>query len=255
MKSKIFIVLTLLLILISILLFGKGQPFNLSLPINAERFNQFGGFMAGLLSGASLILLIFTYNETKIQTFENSFYNHLQINDSITLALRNNSKEIEKLNNVDYKNLFLNNFCSTIQMQQDQDECYSYEKMNAANDYFEITYRILHVRHKYKNELEQFYKDYNWQIGHYIRSFISIVKLISESKFAANGHQYIRILKARSSNDELRLLFYYILGVQNQDKKCSLAKLFSKYDLFDDLTELIKDGDMDSYRNILKNCK
>jgi hypothetical protein len=256
MNIKLTIALTLGFLAISTFLFWKGQgTINFSSSINAERFNQFGGFVAGLLSGASLILLILTYHETTTQTFDNSFYNHLQIHDSITISLRNKEKDIEKLNDDDYKSLFSNNFCATIQEVTLKDDCKDYEKKDPANDYFEILYRILHVRYKYKNQLGQFYKDYNWRIGHYIRSFISIVEMINESKFDKSKQQYhIRVLKARSSNDELRLMFYFVFSIQDNVEQCKIARLFSKHNLFSDLKELIKDDDMLNYNAILKNC-
>src|SRR5438477_70346 len=180
MKPKLITAALLIIgfLIISALLFWKGQGgLIFSSSIDAQRFNQFGSFVAGVLSAFTLILLVYTLYETRIQTFDNSFYNHLYIHDSLTLALRNREKDVEKINIENLKELFKDDFCNSLQDETLKNECKIYEQMTGANDYFELLYRILHVRYKYKNELEQFFIDYYWRIGHFLRSFISIVEL------------------------------------------------------------------------------
>jgi hypothetical protein len=91
------------------------------------------------------------------------------------------------------------------------------ERYSEAKGFFELLYRILHLRHKgkygirdFKNVKQLFY-DYDWKIGHYLNGFISIVKLVDENLAQTeNGKKYVAILQTSTNNDELRLVYYYL---------------------------------------------
>jgi hypothetical protein len=165
-------------------------------------------------------MLILTYDETKKQSFDNAFFNFLGVHESVVRGLKSNESDVKKLNEFT-RTLFNHNFCDTLDDKL-KTECKLYEektKKEPANDFFEILYRILHIQHKYKTKgdnkgIEKYFKDYKWRIGHFLRSYVSLVELIDK-----NGHLtakkkefYSDILKSRSSSDETRLVFYYILG-------------------------------------------
>ena len=207
-----------LIILFFIWVFSYGQPlYDFGSSINADRFSDFGSFISGLLSVFVLYLLILTYDESKKQSFDNTFFNFLEVHESVVRGLKSNEHDMEQLNKTS-KELFENKLCDTLDDSL-KSECKSYEEKEQANDFFEILYRILHIQHKYKTKgdnagVEKFFKDYKWRIGHFLRSYISLVELIHK-----NGHLnkekkifYADILKGRSSSDETRLVFYYILG-------------------------------------------
>ena len=239
------------LILIGILFSWKlWDQFRTSLPIDASRFSHFGDFVAGIAGFVNFLLLIYVYRETKGQSFQSSFFNHLQVLNSITSELKSNSSEILALNRyavglfneVNHEEISKNNLTG---------EYDAYRKMPAANGYFEILYRILHIRYKYKIEpIDNFFKDENWRIGHYFRTFISVVETIKENHDLETEKLrfYIRVLKSRSTSDELRLILYYIIS-RRESEKIKLAKLFN-FDFFDEMDDgLIRPGDMDLYKS------
>jgi hypothetical protein len=222
----------------------------MKLPIDAIRFSNFGSFVGGIFGALSFILLIFIYMKSHEQSVDNSFFNLLQVHDSVVRELRSNKNEIDRLNK-ESKNLFESNLCESLQSDL-RDECLSYRSMPDANDYFEILYRILHIRYKYKNEDPwKFFIDYNWRIGHYLKSFISIIEFIEKSK-ADNDKKlfYSRILKSRLTSDELRLIFYFIIYNKDENDKYRIAKMFKSFRLFKDFSDtLIKEGDMAIFKS------
>jgi hypothetical protein len=222
---------------------------NIELPIDAIRFSNFGSFVGGTFGALSFILLILIYRKSHEQSVDNSFFNLLQVQDSVVRELKSNKNQIDRLNKESI-DLFEPNLCETVQSHL-RNECLSYRNMPDANDYFEILYRILHIRYKYKNEDPwRFFKDYNWRIGHYLKSFVSIIEFIEKSKVDNDKKFfYTRILKSRLTIDELRLIFYFIIFNTDDNEKNRIAKMFKSLRIFVDFSEtLIKDGDMEIFR-------
>jgi len=115
------------------------------------------------------------------------------------------------------------------------------QQYNKAKGFFELLYRILHLRYKGKYGLrdlknaKQFFYDYDWKIGHYVSSFISILTLIEEKLGQSdNSKAFIPILQNVTNSDQLRLIFYYIVTTEDLEKR-ELIRLFRKYDLFKSL--------------------
>ena len=222
------------------------------LAIDSNRFSDFGSFVGGIFGTLSFILLIFIFRETREQSFDNSFFNHLNLHDSVVRELKGKEGEIKRLNQ-ESRNLFNNYFCDTIQDAALKSECKTYEAFPDANDYFEILYRTLHIKYKYKDELpEQFFVDNNWRIGHFLTSFVSVTELISEGKLDSNKRRfYSRAIKSRSTSDELRSVFYFVTFNGNENEKIRLSRLLKSLNFFDDLRDpLIKEGDMQTYLDI-----
>ena len=79
----------------------------------------------------------------------------------------------------------------------------------------------------FKN-VKQFFHDYDWKIGHYLNSFISIVKVIDDNlALTENGRKYAAVLQNSTNNDELRLVYYYLIS-REKPEKGELISLFSK---------------------------
>lgn len=226
--------------------------FHINLPIDSNRFSDFGGFVAGIFGFINFILLIYVYKENKDQSFNTSFFNALQVHDSIVTQLHSNKESIIALN-TDYKKGFGDSLCKNLSDGDLQNECNSYQNMDEATDYFEALYRILHVRYKYMNEeTEKFFKDYNWRIGHYLRSFIALLELIQESNSnAANRMFNARIFRSRCSIDELRIVFYFIIS-RNEATGIRLAKLFDTLGFYSAIEDpFIKDFQDRQFYNTL----
>jgi hypothetical protein len=112
------------------------------------------------------------------------------------------------------------------------------ERYSEAKGFFELLYRILHLRHRGKygirdfKNVRQFFYDNDWKIGHYLNSFISIVRLVDDELAQTEiGKKYVAILQNSTNNDELRLLYYYVISREKPEKR-ELILLFSNYGFF-----------------------
>jgi Putative phage abortive infection protein len=219
-----------------------GKRFDTNFPIDSSRFSEFGGFIGGIFGFINFILLIYVFKDSRDQSFNTFFFNALQVHDSVVAQLQTNRDSILALN-VDYKKSFGDSLCKNLTDGDLRNECNSYQTMDDGTDYFETLYAILHVRYKYKNEsLEMFFKDYHWRIGHYLRSFVALLELIDESKFADTNRMFsARMFQARCSSDEIRLVTYYIMS-RNEPERIKLAKLFFKLGFYSAIEDpFIKD--------------
>jgi len=61
MTNRVSLLLIAILLLLFSYLFLKGQSFDINQPIDANRFDQFGGFIGGILSSVSIFILVLTY--------------------------------------------------------------------------------------------------------------------------------------------------------------------------------------------------
>jgi hypothetical protein len=238
---------------ISILMFCWtlwGQLFRFELPIDSNRFSDFGTFIGGIFGTLSFILLYFTLRETKNQSAENSFFNYLQLHDSLAHQLNSNEKVVSTLNG-EYKELFDGDLCNRVDPSLKK-ECSDFAK-KSHDGFFEALYAMLHVRYKYKGENPWlFFAANNWRMGHFIDSFVSVIELINENDLdKSKKNLYTRVFKSRSTSDELRLLFYFVAFNDDESKKVRLARLFKSVNFFDVMRDgLIKDGDMQVFKSI-----
>ena len=249
---KIVITISVVFFLLSCILFSWQLMGGLTpkRAIYSGRFADFGDFIAGIFGAINFILLLYAFQETKKQSYDTFFFNSLQIHDSIVKDLKSNKGDLSTLNN-EGKAHFDNYLCENLGDDGLKTECINYRNMPASSDYFETLYQILHIRYKYKNEpLQHFFNDYNWRIGHYLRSLLSLVELIDETiTDNAKKRAYIRVLQSRSSNDEIRLLFYFILSSGNS----KIAGLFRSCNFFGVVANtFILSGDQGLFNNLVK---
>lgn len=230
--QKILIINLILFVLVGLLFCWQlwGQ-LHTDKPIDSNRFANFGSFIAGIFGFINFILLLYSFRETKDQSFNNFFFNVLQIHDSVVKDLKLNGNEIAKLNSELTDEFYM---CENLADKSLREECISYREKQKANDYFELLYRILHIRYKYKGEtFQKYFTDEYWRIGHYLRSFISIIEILNESSLdESKKSYYIRVIQSRSSSDEIRLIFYYLLS-NNNERHIKLAKIFNSFNFFD----------------------
>ena len=130
---------------ISVLLFSwQFWHINLKLPIDADRFSKFGSFVGGTFGIFSFILLILTLRNSQKQFTDNTFFNLLQVHDSIVRELKSREIEIRELFE-ESKKLFENHLCESLSTPELRSECKHYESMGVASEYFNMLYRILHL--------------------------------------------------------------------------------------------------------------
>lgn len=249
-KFWTIIIIALVLVVISVVLFGWslwGQ-LNSSKPIDADRFADFGSFIGGIFGSISFILLVITLKETKDQSFDTTFFNHLQLHDSVVRELKGDRQQIATLNE-EYQDLFKGGFCDTLSDEL-REECRHYSTL-PQDGFFEVLYAILHVHYKYGGQnLGRFFQKYQWRVGHFLDSFVSVVEMISESQLnERRRHFYGRILRSRSTSDELRLAFYFITSYPDPTERDRLVKLFRSVNVFGRLRDvLIKPEDNETLR-------
>ena len=247
------VVISFGLFILSIVMYSwppLGQVISPNSPIDVDKFSSFGSFVGGLFGTLSFILLIFTLKESKNQSFESSLLNFVQLHDSLVQQLNSNDNIISTLEKK-YNELFIDNLCEKCDSVL-KEECTNY-KLFSHDGYFECLYRILHVRYKYKDQDPSlFFKDYNSKVGHFIESFISMIDLIYEAKLdRQKKYLYSNIIKARSTSDEIRLIFYFVTFNTDDKVKLRLVKRFKYLKFFDVLRDgLIKNGDKEIFERI-----
>lgn len=230
---KVLVINGIILIFIAYLFsINVKNIFNPNDQIDGNRFSQFGSFVAGIFGFVNFVILMYSYKEAKSQSLSNVIFSTFQIHDNITKDLKSNGNQITKLNE-EYERLFHNYLCRDVVKKEFCDECYSYEKLERGTDYFEILYRILHVKYKYKEvTLENFFTEQNWRIGHYLRSVLSIIEILHESDIDFSKKAfYARILHARLSLDEMRIVFYYLIRSESFENN-KILKLFDIYGFY-----------------------
>lgn len=258
MSLKNVLIVATLIFIASIILFSW-QLFgtlNSSFPIDSNRFSNFGSFLSGILGFVNLIVLIFAFKETKLQSFENAYFSLLQIHDSIVKDLKSNKGALLDLNN-GLPKFYENYMCENLDDANLITECINYREKKDPTEYFEALYRILHIRRKYRNEkLKEFFDNENWRIGHYLRSYISILEFIDEnSSFDSSKKQfYARIIQSRSTSDELRLIYYYVASLPDESEdlkkyKQNITRIMQTLDFFKPITDtLILASDKNIFR-------
>ena len=253
MNLKTIISIALILFALTAIMFCYQitNIFDSNSPIDSNRFSHFGSFISGFFGFINFILLVFSLRESKLQTFESAFFSQLQIHDGIAKDLKSNHLILSSINDSDYFKLFKDYMCENIRDEELRKECVSYRELPSANDTFEALYRKLHIRYKYKNDsLGDIFKDEKWRIGHFLRSFISLVEFIQTNNVAdiKRKKMYANILQSRSSSDEIRIIFYYLISSPNENMRT--LELFKSLDFFKGhLDSLVFPSDWEKYEN------
>jgi hypothetical protein len=213
LRFRTVLIISIILFGISFILFIWKIPglFNFKNSIDSTRFSNFGSFIAGIFGFVNFLLLIYLFKENKEQSVDNTFFNLLKTYDSTINDLRNNSNAVVELN-VECSNL-LNNACDRLTGDL-QNECHSYQGKSRSSDFYDILYRLLHVRYKYLDEnISVFFDSHGWRVNHFLGSFTSLIDYIETNGVNESRKKfYAGVIQSRLAVDELRLVFYYIIS-------------------------------------------
>ncbi|MFC9657006.1 putative phage abortive infection protein [Bacillus subtilis] len=184
----------------------------------------FGGTTVGLFNLSSILLVLAaviiqrkelkdTRTQFKKQQIDNTFFNMINLNNEIVRSL--------KINEDVYGKEVLKKINTEIVEEVSKDVELDVLKPNTKQTGMSLreNYKIAYL--KYENIL-----------GHYFRNLYRIVKFIDQSELTDEEKKnYIGILRAQLSTDELSLIFYNALSPTGRKFK----KLIIEYDFFDEM--------------------
>ncbi len=245
---------------ISIILFlWKDFSFTNSKTINAEKFNQFGGFIAGVVGSiwslASIILFYVTLKEQRKDFANNTSALNLQVRalekqiEEFELQ-RNELQEtrtvFQEQTNTQNKQRFENTFFQLLNFHNQivigidvstkggnftGRDCFKhfYEKLELAST---NRARRKHDDDKSKvNIIEMYYLLFDRDqsdLSHYFRHLYHIIKFVNSSNLTFEEQKsYTNFVRAQLSSYELIMLYYNGLSKYGQDKFKPLIEKFS----------------------------
>lgn len=255
LKTKtIFVVAVCIVIVICVSYF---LLFYFIVPVNMEKRGQFGdmfGFIGALFSGLAFAGLIVTMLQQREDLQNQKDEIQLQRKDleAQTAALQlqkeeiaQTNKELKEQNKTIMLQRFENTFFSMLELQQTIVNDLRYELVNVENkgrNVLSVIYKQIKNKAYVDNRLTpedsiekylQCYYTYvfNGILDHYFRHLYRIIKLVDESQCLTNveKYNYLCLLRAQLSKDELLMLFYNGLSDYGNEK---FKPLIEKYALF-----------------------
>lgn len=248
------------------------------------RFGQFGDYVGGILNPTfaflSFIAILLTLriqiealntskeelvkssealveqaNSIKIQNFENTFFNMLNLHTEIinNLSLVRLKKAQCTINNGIYQCYSI--LGTPVRVKEDQD----YIGKKVISKLFEIA--DAYIRDDNTKNIAKLYNDfyleYNEITGHYFRNIYQILKFINtqevlknedKNKELENKKFYANILRSQLSNSELALLFLNGLSKEGEEK---LLPLLVKFEFMEPLALSLSESDTEA--SVLKS--
>ncbi|MBF8965077.1 putative phage abortive infection protein [Pontibacter sp. FD36] len=265
----------LIIALVFPFLWGELTSLSLSLPINSEKFGQFGDFVGGVIGSiwalAGVILFYIALTEQRKDIKTNQKVLALQV-DALNQQINEfelQRKELESSRKV-YEDQ-----SRTLRVQQFESNFYSLLnvyltiKNNLNNldkhgkDYFRTHYEtldssfnhLLKITDHHDNMIEQYvqlYDEHRGHLSHYFKSFYRIIKIIDSSITLTDREKsfYSKILRSQLTDYEQLLLYYNshsIYGIKARS-------LILKYNLLKH-TPLFYKPEFAHYYSIQKNFK
>ncbi len=252
--KKIFIVSASIVVLVCILYFVVLYCF---FPVGMEKRGQLGdmfGFIGALFSGLAFAGLIVTMLQQREDLQNQKDEIQLQRKDleAQTAALQlqkeeiaQTNKELKEQNKTIMLQRFENTFFSMLELQQTIVNELRYEFVNVeykGRNVLSVIYKQIKNKAYVDNRLTledsiekylQCYYTYvfNGILDHYFRYLYRIIKLVDESQCLTNveKYNYLCLLRAQLSKDELLMLFYNGLSDYGNEK---FKPLIEKYALF-----------------------
>jgi hypothetical protein len=187
MIKKIFWIILALIIVFSLLFIYKQNLFDTKSAINAERFAHYSTFISLFLNLLTIGLLFYTYQQTRnshnltVSTFEQTRKD--SIDATFFNLIQNYRTIVERLHN-----RITTSLVSEFVRLNEQKGNYFDVTITHDKDFFELIYRILHFEYKEKEtsrditKVTGFFKNYNWIMGHYIRSVLYFIKWVDQKR-------------------------------------------------------------------------
>lgn len=239
-KYKSFRVSVAVLIVITAILFGVYQHYELYIPIDTNIFGNYGDFIGGMLSVVSVFLLV----ETLKQQMQDSKDQQEFIKDQ--------NENMKRQQESSEKNNFNSLFFGLLQYLQKEIEdlnTMGNEGQYTNKDYFEKLRVKLQegfcTTDKYVENVSSAIRNYtqiyveNPRLGSYFRLLYRICQLTDEASINEElKKEYIKILRAQLTNSELLLLRYnaqtpYGENFQNYINKYNLLKHLPVFELLE----------------------
>ncbi|MED1174367.1 putative phage abortive infection protein [Bacillus inaquosorum] len=224
-------VITPFLILFFVWVFAKKIDFEALGPVG----DFFGGITVGLFNLASILLVLSTVklqgeelketrkefkttNETLLkQQTDNTFFNMISLHNDIVRTL--NHEDTDSGKNYSGKDLLG-------KIENDISFWVKDTDLGSLEDDRVIKALLFNY--------ERIYKNYENILGHYLRNLYRIVKFIHESSLSKEEKKnYIGILRAQLTMDELLIIFYNALSSRGKNFK----DIIVEYNFFDDHLE------------------
>jgi hypothetical protein len=174
-----------------------------------------------------------TKNIFKYQSFENTFFNMLNLHNQIVQSINyiDTETQMNDEHNGRYffqtaRNQLKLNFINVIRYQIDDENSGKFP----TEGYFELKEII--------STYEPFYRKHQALIGHYFRNLYHTVKLVHDNtdlKEYKDKMKYMRIIRAQLSSYELVLLLYNALFNANYWNEKDFLDFINKYDLLQNL--------------------
>ncbi|WP_417326000.1 putative phage abortive infection protein [Halarcobacter sp.] len=248
-KVWIFISIAVGLFIISLGTYIYYNFYEQSISKSSADWGTFGDFMGGtlnpMLAFLSLIALLYTI---KLQSKELSLSRkelaetQKATRDSATaLEAQSESIKLQNFENTFFNMLDLHNkIVDNILVRQSNyfdDSADETLKGREAlkNIYDDIDKRIRESSNnikKFNKKYDETYNSFESNIGHYFGNIYQILKFISESDKTIKKRKYSNLFRAQFSSEELKLLFYHCTGEIGSKK---FKKLVEKFGFFEHL--------------------
>lgn len=156
------------------------------------------------------------------QNFESSFFRILELHNSITHELIH-KRGVGRFAITNLYNDFINFFRDSLRFEK--------ELTNLRVNFKENNNRLPNEREGIEIEnlafqtiCSEFFNDHLNVIGHYFRNLYHLIRYVDKTSLVENKNDYIRIVRAQLSTDEICLLFYNCLSEKGRGFKPNIEK-------------------------------
>lgn len=227
-----------LVVVFTLLFIYKQSLLNTKASINAERFAHYSTFISLFFSLLTIGLLFYTYQQTRethrltVNTFEQAKKDSVET--TFFNLIQNYRIIVERLHNRITVSLSSEFLAINARRENFFDVSKTYDK-----DFFELMYRILHLEYKQGEpfrdppKIANFFKNYNWVMGHYFRSVLYFVKWVYQNGELSLDQKrfYIEFIQMQLTSDEMRLLFYFVISRESAERK-ELSAILKEHNFF-----------------------
>lgn len=220
------------LIILSIILFlWFDIDFKTTLPINSQKFSQFGDFIGGVvgsiwaLAGVLLFYIALTEQRSDIKTNQEALRSQIEVLNQQVKEFELQRKELESSRKV-YEDQ-----SRTLKTQQFESNFYSLlnvystikDKLNnldQSKDFFKVLFDKLNINYDPKVSIEihhenminryiLLFNENRGHLSHYFKCFYRIIKIIDSSSFDIKEKVfYAKILRSQLTDFEQLILYY-----------------------------------------------